>query len=252
MKPLISNTNDEGLLVFLGVICSALKNEFNKVPNGVPKNSAFELHPAYWWQEKQTKTYVTVALSKISSGYLVGEPPVVRKGRESSTGYVDYFLISKDGKRKFFIELKQQWVSAKFAKAGESIELKFSPFKLAMTRAKARDQLVSLGSELKVWGNPLRLEMTIASVSCPESQHYSPELLRSADITSLVEARSDSAKLKKKYQDTPVPWAAVFYIESPYPHVALTNKHKKKEFYPGVYVIFSKVSQKHEQILRAG
>ncbi len=67
--------------------------------------------PGYWYTEQRTKTFVTIALDKLSDGYLVQEPTVSKSkhAKKKSRGRADFYVHT--GKSGYMLELKQKDVS---------------------------------------------------------------------------------------------------------------------------------------------
>lgn len=63
--------------------------------------------PAYWRHEQRTKTFITIALAKASSGRILQEPGLIRTSNSSSNNRSDYYIEIQE--KSYLIEVKQVW-----------------------------------------------------------------------------------------------------------------------------------------------
>lgn len=87
---------------------SRINCEIKKAFERFEKHSVKENYgfPAYWYHEQRTKTFITIALDRISKGNVIQEPGLDRK-YTAKAGRADYFVCIN--KTKYLIEVKQIW-----------------------------------------------------------------------------------------------------------------------------------------------
>lgn len=91
---------------YLAKINKNINSAFSKFENHLDIS---DLVPAYWYHEMRTKTFVTLALAKVSNGHLLQEPALQRNTQTSTSCRADYYV--RIDKISLLIEVKQTWVT---------------------------------------------------------------------------------------------------------------------------------------------
>jgi hypothetical protein len=178
--------------------------------------------PAFWYSEKQTKGFITIALGNLCNGVVIQEPPVSRK-ESDSMGYVDYYCTF--GRHAFFIECKQVWV-------GNNQKSRISTVDMLKIHERARLQINKIKpSQFVAWDVSYGLAMTIGTLWSNVTNRPEIEI----DDSRLDEATKQI--INNKHVN------AVSYMKTPGNQasnvVESSVTGSKRESYPGVFIVWS-------------
>lgn len=218
---------NNGRILFLNDFISNLEKEFVAFyRNRLNDNDEEELIPPFWYSERVTNTFATIALSNIPGmrGNILQEYPVNRKkGDDTQNGRIDYLCYW--GNEFAALELKQAFIGY------DRTTDKLRPQLLPRLHREALDQLDKLNSaDEESWAD-WSVALSIAPVFLTDSSVGTP--LSEEDFVAIMHHLEG---LFPDMNDNQCLFIAGFTLPRKLAEIRIETDHRT-ESYPAVFVV---------------